>query len=309
MSGTPRRSCDSDSDEEFPTVHYQKVERPATPHPDRSPVASRRSSIKPRKLELLAEENHLDSVQKFAMASNFKQPHFEALKCSGENWDDWRTNMTAHLKVADLEIEPAQIYFALSEAEKARDKNALERLISYLDAANKRLVQDAKTFNDAMALLKAQHMPATVTNVMAVTVKIYSTRMLENANIKEHLQVFDKLFLRLEDMNRKLDEKGKVIAVLASLPPSYRHLVASFNQKTDNEVTLANVKKLLLTYGDQGIENFEANFGMSARVIRCQLCNLEGHVASSCPQLGIASETSLRGGVGNNSVHQQFHQN
>ena len=55
--------------------------------------------------------------------------------------------------------------------------------------------------------------------------KLYTFEIKEDSLISDHIDAFNKIKLDLKDVNVKIDDKGKAMILLCSLPNTYEHLV------------------------------------------------------------------------------------
>ena len=65
------------------------------------------------------------------------------------------------------------------------------------------------------------------TNCLSLKIDLYILRMEERGNLHDHINEFNQLVCQLLSIGEKLSNEEQVIALLASLPQSYRSLVRS----------------------------------------------------------------------------------
>jgi hypothetical protein len=70
-------------------------------------------------------------------------------------------------------------------------------------------------------------MAKNLTNKLYVKKQLYGLQMEENTDLLEHLNKFNMLNTQLLNFGVKIGEEDKAILLLASLRPSYDHLVTT----------------------------------------------------------------------------------
>ena len=65
--------------------------------------------------------------------------------------------------------------------------------------------------------------------------------MKEGTKVAEHLNIFNTLIFQLLDMEVKIQEEDKVIALLCSLPESWDHFVTSISLSTVDSLKFESV--------------------------------------------------------------------
>ena len=66
-----------------------------------------------------------------------------------------------------------------------------------------------------------------LTNSLSLKIDLYTLRMEEGDNLHDHINEFNQLVCQLLSVGKKLSDEEQAIALLASLPQSYRSLVRS----------------------------------------------------------------------------------
>lgn len=64
---------------------------------------------------------------------------------------------------------------------------------------------------------------------LATKKKLYTLQIEEGPLISNHIDVFNKIILDLEDMNVKINDKDKALLLLYFLLSSYEHLIIEDN--------------------------------------------------------------------------------
>lgn len=66
--------------------------------------------------------------------------------------------------------------------------------------------------------------------------------MEEGISITDHIDIFNKIILDLQDLNVKIDDEDKAMNLLCSLSSSYEHLIVTYGRQT---LTVVVVKEPL----------------------------------------------------------------
>ena len=88
-------------------------------------------------------------------------------------------------------------------------------------------VIDVEKVESIWKKLESLYMTKNLTNKLYVKKQLYGLQMKENTNLLEHLNKFNMLNTHLLNFGVKIGEEDKAILLLASLPPSYDHLVTT----------------------------------------------------------------------------------
>ena len=73
--------------------------------------------------------------------------------------------------------------------------------------------------------LEKLYMTKSLTNRIYLKRKFYNLWMKEGSKVAEHLNVFNTLMRQLSDIEVKIQEEGKAITLLCSLPESWEHFI------------------------------------------------------------------------------------
>ena len=65
-------------------------------------------------------------------------------------------------------------------------------------------------------------MTRTLTNKISLKERLYKFSMTEGTPIRNHLDDFNSMLIDLESMDVKIEDEGKTILLLVSLPFSYK---------------------------------------------------------------------------------------
>ena len=75
--------------------------------------------------------------------------------------------------------------------------------------------------------LEELYMAKSLTNTLFLWRQFYQLRMTEGQSVQEHLSHFQKILTDLLSIDENVEEKTRVLVLLASLPPSYEFLVTA----------------------------------------------------------------------------------
>jgi len=86
-----------------------------------------------------------------------------------------------------------------------------------------REVIDKTTSVDLWARLKELYIPNNLANKIRLKERLYTFRMAEGTPVQNHLNDFNSIIVDLESLDVKIEDGDKVILLVVSLPPSYKH--------------------------------------------------------------------------------------
>ncbi|KAJ4708838.1 Retrovirus-related Pol polyprotein from transposon TNT 1-94 [Melia azedarach] len=136
--------------------------------------------------------------------------------------------------------------------------------------------------------------------------RLYTLAMEEGTSLDEHLDMFNKIILDLENIDIKVDEEDQALLLLCSLPSSYEHFVDTLLYGRNN-ITMEDVKVALNSKElnkrterereeEEGLnargrpkkkETRNKNQGKSkskTKKRKCFFCHKEGHLIKDCPE-------------------------
>ncbi|GKD42095.1 retrovirus-related pol polyprotein from transposon TNT 1-94 [Tanacetum coccineum] len=137
--------------------------------------------------------------------------------------------------------------------------------------------------------------------------RLYTLRMSESTQVKDHLDTFNRIILYLQRAGVKIDYEDQALILLCSLPDSYENFVDTmlYGRTT---ISVNDVKDALLSKelkrkvsGDEGSgsglfagrgRSQERNNGngrlrsksRNSSKVKCYLCKEKGHIKRDCPQ-------------------------
>jgi len=77
--------------------------------------------------------------------------------------------------------------------------------------------------------------------------RLYTFRMAEGTPVQKHLNEFNSILVYLGSLDVKIEDEDKAILLVASLPPSYKHLKEIMMYSNYDTISFENVKSNLLS--------------------------------------------------------------
>jgi hypothetical protein len=84
---------------------------------------------------------------------------------------------------------------------------------------------------------------------------LHTIRMLEGTSIHSHLNEFNSIIVDLESLDVKINDKDKVILLVVSLPPSFKHFKEIMLYGNHTSLSFENVKSNLLSKGKFDVDS------------------------------------------------------
>jgi len=121
-------------------------------------------------------------------------------------------------------------------------------------------VMDEETATGLWSRLETLYMTKSFSNKLYLKKQLYGLRMNEGSAVLEHLNFFNKVISELLAVDVKIDEEGKTLILLSSLPESYDHIVTTmlYGKETLN---LEEVTSTLLSNESRKKSNQEEQTG------------------------------------------------
>lgn len=141
--------------------------------------------------------------------------------------------------------------------------------------------------------LKMHYEKPTLHKEVMLLKKICTTRLLENANILEHLDKLEDYLDQLSVINSAmLSDRTCASLLLQSVPDSFGPLIMSITNQPDEKITLQLVKEKLLEEAERRTYNLktetEAETAMKISrkdqsiTIECYFCKSREHMKKQC---------------------------
>ena len=92
---------------------------------------------------------------------------------------------------------------------------------------------DLKTLNEASDKLESQYRSKTWKNKLFKKQRVYSLKMQEGFHLQKYVNVFNTIIINPVRLSLTINDEGKVIILLCSLPSSYDHLVPKLTYVKD----------------------------------------------------------------------------
>ena len=239
---------------------------------------------------------------------------FEIDKFDGSNdFTLWKVKMKALLVqqgcAAALEGE-GKLPEGLKAPEKteilARAHSAI--LLSLTDEVLREVI-DETTAAGLWKKLEGKYQKKSLTNRLYQKQRLYTLRMTENMQVKDHLDNFNRIILDLQGVGVKIDNEDQAIILLCSLPNSYENFVDTMLYGRES-ISVSDVKNAmqskelkrkvsgsnedgseagLVVSRGRNKERDGASRGKSRsrskpNGIRCFQCKERGHIRRECPQ-------------------------
>ncbi|KAH9668238.1 hypothetical protein KPL70_021339 [Citrus sinensis] len=244
-------------------------------------------------------------------------PRIDLEKFNGKNdFNMWKIKMEALLITQGLgdAIEPIskkegkEVSSSKTPEEAAEvDKKARSIIILSLGDAVIREVAKEKTVAGLWAKLEGIYMTKSLANRLYIKKRMFTLKMVEGSSLDHHIDEFNKVCDTLESIDEGLNDEGKALLLISSLPKSYEHFVDALMYGRQS-LTLDEVKAALNTRELQGKQNaVESGVGegLTARGRfdnhdekkkkegkqkkkqkgwKCFQCHKEGHLKRDCPE-------------------------
>ncbi|KAH9779095.1 hypothetical protein KPL71_007588 [Citrus sinensis] len=130
------------------------------------------------------------------------------------------------------------------------NKRARSAIILSLGDSVIREVAKEKTVVGLWAKLESLYMTKSLANRLYIKKRMFTLRMVEGSSLEEYIDEFNKVCDTLETIDVALDDKGKALLLISSLPKSYENLVDALMYGRQTLIVNA-VKSALNTRGLQ----------------------------------------------------------
>ena len=202
-------------------------------------------------------------------------------------------------------------------------------LLSLTDEVLREVV-DETTAAGLWKKLESKFQKKSLTNRLYQKQRLYTLRMTENMQVKDHLDNFNRIILDLQGVGVKIDDEDQAIILLCSLPNSYENFVDTMLYGRDS-ISVGDVKDamqskelkrrvsgsnedgsdagLVVSRGrnkerDGGSRDKSRSKSRSNRP-RCFHCKEKGHIRKDCPQRKRGSDKKESNGNASAAVVQE----
>lgn len=159
-------------------------------------------------------------------------------KFTGKNdFNMWKVKMEALLitqglgdalepiiKKEGLEASTSSLSLTPQQAAEI-DKKARSTIILSLGDSVIREVARERTVADLWAKLERVYMTKSLANRLYIKKRMFTLKMAEGSSLEDHIDEFNKVCDTLEIIYEGLDDEGKALLLVSSLPPSYSNFV------------------------------------------------------------------------------------
>ncbi|KAH9650187.1 hypothetical protein KPL70_026271 [Citrus sinensis] len=185
------------------------------------------------------------------------------------------------------------------------DKKARSTIILSLSDSVIREVAKERTVAELWTKLENMYMTKSLANRLYIKKRMFSLKMAEGSSLEEHIDEFNRVCDTLETIDEGLNDEGKALLLISSLPQSYSNFVDAlmYGRQT---LSLDEVKAALNTRGLQEKQvNMESGEGLTVKGrndknvgkkkkqgkgkdknknLKCFQCHKEGHFKKDCPE-------------------------
>lgn len=105
------------------------------------------------------------------------------------------------------------------------DKKARSTIISSLSDSFIKEVAKEITVAELWAKLENLYMTKSLANMLYIKKKIFTLKMVNGSSLEEHIDEFNKVCDTLETIDEGLNDEGKTLLLISSLPQSYSNFV------------------------------------------------------------------------------------
>ncbi|KAH9657534.1 hypothetical protein KPL70_023118 [Citrus sinensis] len=207
-------------------------------------------------LEILQLVSELNLQPKTSMVST----KIDLKKFTGKNdFNMWKVKMEALLITHGLRdaLEPVTKKEGKEESSSKTpqmaaeiDKKARSTIILSLGDSMIREVAKEKTVADLWAKLEKIYMTKSLANRLHIKRRMFTLKMAEESSLDDHIDEFNQVCDTLETIDEGLDDEGKALLLVSSLPQSYSNLVDALMYGRST-LSLDEVKTALNTRGLQ----------------------------------------------------------
>ena len=193
-------------------------------------------------------------MARMALTTDFKIP-----KLNGANYRDWSFNMRLYLESLDLfgHVDDSVEVPGEDASEQVRQqfRNASKKAWTYICLAvepdQQIHIRNTTTAKEAWDALKSQFARISISQLVRLRQKYYSSKFQSGGNMLEHINRIKSLHDQLKEMGAKIDDGELAMTLLASLPDEFKPLITALDAVGEEKVTFEKVKAMLLNDADR----------------------------------------------------------
>ena len=244
------------------------------------------------------------------LTTDFKIP-----KLNGANYRDWTFNMRLYLESLDLfghvdgsiGVPDEEASEQVKQEYKTASKKAWTYICLAVEPDQQIHVRNTTNAKEAWDALKSQFARTSISQIVRLRQKYYSTKFQSGGNMLEHINHVKSLHDQLKEMGANIDDGELAMTLLASLPDEFKPLITALDAVGEEKVTFEKVKSMLLNDADRisDSKKIEDAYSAQRRYNRkrneskerhnkgyedrkfqgtCHYCKEKGHFARDCPK-------------------------
>ena len=184
-----------------------------------------------------------------ALTTDFKIP-----KLNGANYRDWTFNMRLYLESLDLfghvdgsiGVPDEKASEQVKQEYKTASKKAWTYICLAVEPDQQIHVRNTTNAKEAWDALKSQFARTSISQIVRLRQKYYSTKFQSGGNMLEHINHVKSLHDQLKEMGANIDDVELAMTLLASLPDEFKPLITALDAVGEEKVTFEKVKSMLL---------------------------------------------------------------
>lgn len=183
----------------------------------------------------------------------------------------------------------------ITEAWTDKDDKASAIIGLMVDDSQLIHIRNSVSAKESWTILKNYHEKATMTNKIVLMRKIFSTKMVANGDVENHISEMLEMFDRLCSLAENFDEHIVVAIILSSLPDNYDNIITALESRPEKDLSKEFViGKLRDEYhrkisgnnsnqmNDESVMKISRNENMNFNKPKCYNCGIMGHFSRDC---------------------------